>query len=857
MTSEALPANKPVRSGLTFVSFMDGAGWLERTLRPNEGWISAGLLVINLMVVVWSVERANWVPSPNLIQLLFISMLTGLVLYRIPIWSIALLPVGFAIGLAVIFWQLATFSIDGVPVGGIGQVLFRLELWLDAARDGLINIDKLPFSFALMISTWLTGFIGAWLFLRFGNFWGVFVLGGIGLLSNLTFLPPNTSFHLGMYLFTALLLVARVQAIRRKQEWELRSVRVDDHLAGLSLSDSFGITIVVILVAFFLPVAPKWNPANEAYETMRNPLESMEDDFNRLFAGLPARRPLGFRIWDDVMALQGSIYPSKTQVLWVDAPTEMYWKARTYSTYNGQGWISEDTVTKPLGYTPDFTMPVADGQRKEVSYFVTPLYESKKLFSGYQVLEVDRDVMIETEADPVFTLNLEELQQPGAMIPSYLNELFGGLFETIEKGGNHLVSDAVLARSLPLQFRLERVDRVNDHVVQVQVKEALPSVSDVLSVTKSEGKFKVGHPYRVTSAISLAEPEELLMAGTDYPAWVSDRYMQLPPDLPKRISDLAALVTTGKSTPYEKTKTIEEYLKATYPYNLRVDPPPYGADGVDHFLFGLQQGYSEYFGSTMAVMLRTVGVPARLAVGYTTGDKVEGRDVYAVTDSHSHAWVEVYFPRFGWILFEPTPGKALPGIYNPGVEDLEVFGTATNHPEPLDEGCLDDSDDCFDPEESSALLGLDSISTDGNSVVHIWPWLLTLLVVIVGVGGTLGLIWKRFLLAPDHPGVAFRRMTTLAAMAAAGQPEYQTPYQFGDRLKQVLPAQQTPVSIIVAAYVRYRYSNKSATASELRLLSVAWRRLRMPMLWAVVRLRIKYFVQLKGENGERRQIPSG
>ena len=85
MTCEVLSANNPVRSGLTSVSFMGGGGWLERTLRPNEGWISAGLLVINLMVVVWSVERANWVPSPNLIQLIFISMLTGLVLYRIPI----------------------------------------------------------------------------------------------------------------------------------------------------------------------------------------------------------------------------------------------------------------------------------------------------------------------------------------------------------------------------------------------------------------------------------------------------------------------------------------------------------------------------------------------------------------------------------------------------------------------------------------------------------------------------------------------------------------------------------------------------------------------------------------------------
>ena len=108
-----------------------------------------------------------------------------------------------------------------------------------------------------------------------------------------------------------------------------------------------------------------------------------------------------------------------------------------------------------------------------------------------------------------------------------------------------------------------------------------------------------------------------------------------------------------------------------------MNPPPYGSDGVDHFLFGLQEGYSEYFGSTMAVMLRTVGVPARLAVGYTTGDKVEGKEVYAVTDSHNHAWVEVYFPGFGWIPFEPTPGKALPGIYQLGAEEGGFLDTST------------------------------------------------------------------------------------------------------------------------------------------------------------------------------------
>ena len=68
----------------------------------------------------------------------------------------------------------------------------------------------------------------------------------------------------------------------------------------------------------------------------------------------------------------------------------------------------------------------------------------------------------------------------------------------------------------------------------------------------------------------------------------------------------------------------------------------------------------------MAVMLRAVGVPARLATGYATGDKVADKDIYLVTDSHSHAWVEVFFPGYGWIPFEPTPGKSLPAVPVPG-----------------------------------------------------------------------------------------------------------------------------------------------------------------------------------------------
>ena len=168
------------------------------------------------------------------------------------------------------------------------------------------------------------------------------------------------------------------------------------------------------------------------------------------------------------------------------------------------------------------------------------------------------------------------------------------------------------------------------------------------------------------------------------------------------------------------------------------------------------------------------------------------------------------------------------------------MSTGTIQAELLDEGCLDESDDCFDPGEDLALLDLGSNSTDGNPVFRYWPWLLAVIAGLSVLGGSLTLLWRRFLATPNNPRVAFRRMNTLASLAAAGQVEYQTPYQFGSNLQQVLPSQSNPVSLIVSAYVRDRYGNKTSTASERRVLSVAWRKLRLPMLWATVRRRLHW-----------------
>src|SRR5207249_7066465 len=103
---------------------------------------------------------------------------------------------------------------------------------------------------------------------------------------------------------------------------------------------------------------------------------------------------------------------------------------------------------------------------------------------------------------------------------------------------------------------------------------------------------------------------------TDCPSWVADRYLDLPSSVPDRVRRKAREVTRGAGpSSYEKAAAIEKYLR-TFPNDYNVPTTPSGRDTVDYFLFDLQRGYFDYHASAMAVMLRSLGIPARVATGY-------------------------------------------------------------------------------------------------------------------------------------------------------------------------------------------------------------------------------------------------
>jgi transglutaminase-like putative cysteine protease len=166
----------------------------------------------------------------------------------------------------------------------------------------------------------------------------------------------------------------------------------------------------------------------------------------------------------------------------------------------------------------------------------------------------------------------------------------------------------------------------------------------------------VGEQYIVHANIYNPTITQLQHAGTIYPAWVLDHYLQLPADLSPQITELAHRITTDAESPYEKASAITDYLRAAIIYSVTVDPPPDGTDPLVWFLFDYRAGFCNYYATAEVILLRSVGIPARMVVGFAQGN-YEPPNKYTVLEKDAHAWPEVYFTGIGWVEFEPTSSQ--------------------------------------------------------------------------------------------------------------------------------------------------------------------------------------------------------
>ena len=190
-------------------------------------------------------------------------------------------------------------------------------------------------------------------------------------------------------------------------------------------------------------------------------------------------------------------------------------------------------------------------------------------------------------------------------------------------------------------------------------------------------RLPAGSTYSVISQVPNNSPEQLRRAGTNYPRDITGKYTKLPSQGLERTRALARRLTSGTINPYDAVARMNAYLKKTYPYDLSIPPQREKMDAVEYFLFEQKRGYCEQFSTSLAVMARSLSIPARVTTGYVSGQYDPFTGLYEVRASDAHAWVEVYFPGRGWATFDPTPGfDSTPWQYKAAgdIQGGKVFG---------------------------------------------------------------------------------------------------------------------------------------------------------------------------------------
>jgi transglutaminase-like putative cysteine protease len=194
-----------------------------------------------------------------------------------------------------------------------------------------------------------------------------------------------------------------------------------------------------------------------------------------------------------------------------------------------------------------------------------------------------------------------------------------------------------------------------------------------------------GYTYEVTSQIVDWSDDELRTASEDVPGEVADTYLDLPDDFPDSAAALAADITEGEATPFDRALALQDHLRSEFTYDQTVGPG-HSQDALLSFLFETRRGYCEQFAASFAALARSVDLPARVAIGFTQGiNYPDDPTLYRVRGVHAHAWPEVFLGEYGWVPFEPTPQRGPPDAGNwLGIEPAQDTSRGGAAPSPDD-----------------------------------------------------------------------------------------------------------------------------------------------------------------------------
>ena len=576
-------------------------GGLSRRWRSpiTLGDLSA-LIIISVLLTMpaLALTAAGWsVELRTIIPVTLIGVGFGFVLARSQFSEITALIVSLMYGIGAVIFAAAIHQ-QTVFIDGVAEVLRRTWDWTVALFTGGINTDDLVFTMLVAMLFWFLAYSAGWHLFRLDRVWRVILPPGLILLVNAVIYSGSESLdiYLVFFLMMSLLLIVRSNLDARQWDWYVSGVQAPSAVRRQAAAIGAALSILALTIAWSIPT-DHLQERLDAFQRFlaSDPIQQISEVWSRLFTPIEGEGPATTDYYGgDLLNLGGAVRLGDEVVLLVDAP-------RSKHRYYWRSRVYER---------------YADGQWSPSA-----------------------DLRITDQSAPLeLSMNAEVIGQKRETV----NQVF-----TVGAANSRLYYAAPQPGFIAGAGRIDLIytDKPNNSSMNVSVIRPLKVL-------------KRGETYHVSSLTSAATAADLRSAGSAYPEWVSNPNLYVGQSN-GRVLNLAQQIVSeaGAGNPYDQAKAIEQWLRGSITYSETISAPPPGVDPVEWVLFDVRQGYCTYYATAMIVMLRHLGIPARLAAGFSQGEVDAASGQYVVRERDAHTWVEVYFPGYGWIEFEPTTAE--------------------------------------------------------------------------------------------------------------------------------------------------------------------------------------------------------
>jgi transglutaminase-like putative cysteine protease len=763
---------------------------LQALLRgPAEGWLSLIAAVVMVDVLALSLVNAGWTGnvgnSSFLPWLALVSTLLGAAGAKVGWGRWRTHLVGALLGgliIPLVVGGVLLPSEPGWDPAGLARRMVESftvvrNVWTDFVVLNLPTTTEYGYYhlvFGAMI--WAAGMLAGFSVLAHRRPLDLVVTIGLVLLANIALTANDQLFLLEIYSAAGLVLLIRTHVFEEQVTWLRRKIGDPTAVAQLYLGRGGMFVVTAVLGAILLTAVASSAPLQGLFADLPARLQAISRELQRFAPPGGDFQGLGFVTFGDNAVTTGQWSPSTRTAFRVQLnrnETELFkWRAGVYTDYTKFGWQwgptqRTDTPARAtvLGDAVNGDMPSAVGRRELDFRIVADAYVTQTIVSPNTIASVDRETnVISIGADGWFT--------------------------------------SVEARDVASSY---------------SVAALVPDYSD--------------------QETGITEPN-LRTASTDYPDEIRDLYITNLPDGaigPRAAALLEAIKArvvapeyAAPDNPYDLARTMETYLRS--PSNFTYDPDvraernaSCGGDVSTVECFAIiRRGYCDYYASTMAVLLRASGVPARVAYGFLPGTR--GTDGTEVVGSWlAHYWVEVYFPGYGWVEFDPTGGSqgrptAIPTGVPPAATARPTARPSVTAGPPRTPG---------------------PTTTPGGGVTStgtgIGPFIAIGAILLVGLALLVYAIARRAPRKPMHPDQAWGSLGRLAARIGLGPRASQTVYEYAGALGDAVPDARLELTTIARAKVEVAYGRRDLGNDRLRRIAEAYQRLRFALLGVVVR----------------------